>query len=86
MLAQTRLQAQTTAMISPWSVNTRTSGNLFQAISFGRQSKRLAHGRIARRAGGGAGEITTATAETTASSFKIPPAVFPPPLPKLDGA
>lgn len=86
MLAQTRLQAQTTAMISPWSVNTRTSGSLFQGFSFGRQSKKLAHARIARRTGGGAGEITTATAEMSASSFIVPPTVFPPPLPKLDGA
>ncbi|KAL4552917.1 hypothetical protein Ndes2526B_g02813 [Nannochloris sp. 'desiccata'] len=86
MLAQTRLQAQTTAMISPWSVNTRTSGSLFQGFSFGRQSKKLAHARIARRTGGGAGEITTATAEMSASSFIVPPTVFPPPLPKLDAS
>ncbi|KAG7673729.1 hypothetical protein NADE_004582 [Nannochloris sp. 'desiccata'] len=73
-------------MISPWSVNTRTSGSLFQGFSFGRQSKKLAHARIARRTGGGAGEITTATAEMSASSFIVPPTVFPPPLPKLDAS
>jgi len=85
MLAQTRLHAHT-AMISPWSVNTRISGSLFQATSFRRQSGKLAHARISRRAGGGAGEIITATAEMSASNFNVPPAVFPPPLIKLDGA
>jgi hypothetical protein len=86
MLAQTRLQARTTGMKSVWPVKTRTSGSSLQASSFGGQSKKLAHGRIARRVGVNAGETVTATAEMSASSFNVPPAVFPPPLLKLDGA
>ncbi len=86
MLAQTRLQAQTTVMTSPWCVKTRTSGTSLQTSSFTGQPRKLTHARIARRAGVGAINSTTATAETSASSFIVPPAVFPPALPKLDGA
>ena len=86
MLAQTRLQAQTMGMKSPWSVNTRISANSFQASSFGGHQNKLADGRFAKKAVVCSPQITKATTEVSASGSNAQAVVFPPPLPKLDGA